>query len=187
MNVLVAYATRHGATAGIAERIAASLTSSGVPAEALPLDEVGDPAAYDAFVIGAAAYMSHWLKDAGAFVKRHQPLLAARPLWLFSSGPLGEETVDAEGHDMLDSAVPREFEELTRTLKPRGTRVFFGAWDPTAPPVGMAERLMKLVPAEKSPLPAGDFRDWEAIDSWAADIAAELRPPVSVHPDGPGR
>lgn len=175
MTVLVAYASRHGATAGIAERIASSLRASGVPAEARPMHEVEDPAAFEAFVVGAAAYMFHWLKEARAFVKRHEELLADRPLWLFSSGPLGEDKVDAEGNDALESSEPKEFEEFIRTLNPRGTQVFFGAWDPTAPPVGLGERLMKIMPAEKSPLPAGDFRDWDAIDAWARTIAAELR------------
>jgi menaquinone-dependent protoporphyrinogen oxidase len=174
MTVLVAYASRHGATAGIAERITASLISSGVGAEARPVEEVRDLAPYDAVVVGAAAYMSHWLKDASAFVKHHQRALADRPLWLFSSGPLGDEKVDAEGHDVLESAEPKEFEDLITRLHPRGTRVFFGAWDPSAEPVGLGERLMKLIPAGKSALPAGDFRDWAAIDAWAAEIAAEL-------------
>lgn len=175
MTVLVAYASRHGSTAGIAERIAASLTAAGVSAEAHPAGDIHDVSVYDAFVVGAAAYMFHWLKDASAFVNRHRGVLAERPLWLFSSGPLGDQKVDAEGHDVLQSAEPKEFEELTRRLNPRGTRVFFGAWDPASQPVGLGERLMKLMPADKSPLPAGDFRDWDDIDAWAGEIAAELK------------
>jgi len=175
MKVLVAYASRHGATAGIAERIAATLTSAGMTADAQPVEEVSDVAAYDAFVIGAATYMFHWLKDAGAFAKRHRDVLQSHPLWLFSSGPLGTDTIDAEGRDVLETSEPKEFHELVETLHPRGTQVFFGAWDPTSPPVGVGERLMKLMPSEKSPLQAGDFRDWAAIDAWANDVATLLR------------
>jgi menaquinone-dependent protoporphyrinogen oxidase len=177
MRVLVAYASRHGSSAEIAERIAGRLTADGAPAEARPAADVRDADQYDAFVIGSAAYMFHWLKDATTFVKRHRELLAAHPLWLFSSGPLGTETVDAEGNDPLQSSRPKEFEELAEKLHPRDERVFFGAWDPEAPPVGMAERMMKLVPAGTSPLPSGDFRDWAAIEDWAAQIARELRAP----------
>ncbi len=89
MPVLVAYASKHGATAGIAERIAERLRAAGLEAEARPVKAVRDVAAYDAFVIGAAAYMFHWMKEATAFVRRHRTLLATRPVWLFSSGPLG--------------------------------------------------------------------------------------------------
>ena len=42
MKVLVAYATRRGATAGIAERVAAALTAAGLSAEARPVEDVKD-------------------------------------------------------------------------------------------------------------------------------------------------
>ena len=180
MNVLVAYATRHGATAGIADRIASTLRSAGVSAEAIPVGEVGDLAPYDAFVIGGAAYMFHWAKDAMSFVKRHKALLSTRPVWLFSSGPLGTDKVDQEGRDVLESSRPKEFDELAAMVQPREERVFFGAHDPAAPPIGLGERIVALMPAARNALPAGDFRDWPAIESWAADIAAALAPSATA-------
>lgn len=175
MTVLVAHASRHGATAGIADRIAARLNEHGVPAESRPVTEVSDPGRYDAFIVGSAAYMFHWLKEANRFVKRHRAVLAARPLWLFSSGPLGTDLVDDEGRDVLVSARPKEFDELEATLAPRGTMVFFGALDRSAPPIGLAERFLQKLPANTEGLPEGDFRDWEVIDTWADEIAAALR------------
>ena len=106
MHVLVAYATRHGATQGIAERIAETLRASGIDAEARPAASVKDPDRYDAFVVGSAAYMFHWLKDATRFVHRARATLATRPVWLFSSGPLGTEPIDAQGVDQKVSADP---------------------------------------------------------------------------------
>lgn len=91
MRVLVAYATRHGATAGIAERVAAALTTAGLSAKAQPVEDVKDVKDYDAVVLGGAAYMFHWLKPAVTFARRHRKELAARPVWLFSSGPLGND------------------------------------------------------------------------------------------------
>jgi len=173
MRVLVAYASRHGATAAIAEGVAARLRDAGMIAEARPVAQVSDVEAYDAFVIGAAAYMFHWLKEATRFVKRHRTVLAERPVWLFSSGPLGTDTVDEEGRDVLEAARPREFDELHDLVDPRGERVFFGAWDPEAPAVGLGERLLRHMPANDA-MPAGDFRDWPEIDAWAAEIAREL-------------
>lgn len=174
MNVLVAFATRHGATAEIAERIAARLQAAGLQAEARSVSDVNDVGPYDAVVIGGAAYMFHWLKDATAFAKRHQKDLARRPVWLFSSGPLGNDRVDKDGQDVVEASRPKEFDDLQALLHPRDERVFFGAWDPDAPPVGMGERLLRLLPASKEALPAGDFRDWPDIDAWADQIAAEL-------------
>jgi menaquinone-dependent protoporphyrinogen oxidase len=174
MSILVAYASRHGATQGIAERIATRLRADGFDVEVRPAAEVRDAARYDAFVVGAAAYMFHWLKDATEFVKRDRSVLAERPTWLFSSGPLGTDTVDKEGRDVFEVTVPKEFAELRAAIHPRGEKVFFGAMDPSARPIGMAERLMSLVPAGKDALPKGDFRDWPAIDAWADEIAREL-------------
>jgi menaquinone-dependent protoporphyrinogen oxidase len=180
MHVLVAYATRHGATRGIAERIAERLRADGLDAEARPAADVRDAARYDAFVVGGAAYMFHWLKDATTFVDKNQALLAERPTWLFSSGPVGTDTVDKQGRDVLETTVPKEFAGLRDAIHPRGERIFFGAMDPAAKPIGMAEHAMSLMPAAKNALPKGDFRDWPAIDAWADRIAAELVPTTSA-------
>ena len=176
MRILIAFATRHGSTAGIADRIAEDLQSAGLQAEARPVEQVEDLTPYNAVVLGGAAYMFHWLKDATAFALRHKAELAQRPVWVFSSGPLGTDKVDKEGRDVLDATRPKEFDELTALLRPQGEKVFFGAWDPEAPPKGLGERLMHLMPAAKDALPAGDFRDWPGIDAWAAEIAAQLKP-----------
>lgn len=175
MKVLVVYASRHGATVGIAERIAAGLGAAGLSAEARSVKDVRDVAGYEAFVIGSAVYMFHWLKEATAFVKRHRAVLAERPVWLFSSGPLGTDLVNEEGRDIVDASRPKEFDELQTLLRPHGVRVFFGAWDPDAPAVGIGERFLRLMPASRAAMPVGDFRDWPAIDAWTAEIASELR------------
>jgi menaquinone-dependent protoporphyrinogen oxidase len=176
VNVLVVYATRHGATQGIAERIASVLGRRGLEVTIRPVDQTGDPSAYDAFVIGSAAYMFHWLKEATGFVRRHHRLLADHPVWLFSSGPLGTDETDAEGKDVRSEAEPREFAGLREDLHPRGTRVFFGAYDPAAEPKGLMERFTRLMPAARDALPAGDFRDWPEIEAWADSIADDLAP-----------
>lgn len=173
MNVLVAYATRHGATAGIATRIAETLTTAGHQAVALPVDQVSDLDRYEAVVLGGAAYMLHWLKPAVEFAHRHHAVLASKPVWLFSSGPLGPDQVDDKGQDPRVTTRPREWDELATLLHPRGERVFFGAYNPTAPPIGFGERAFRLLPAATT-LPSGDFRDWTEIEEWADQIAADL-------------
>ena len=154
MRVLVAYATRHGATAGIAGRVAAALTAAGLPAEARPVEDVKDVEPYNAVVLGGAAYMFHWLKPAVTFARRHRKELAARPVWLFSSGPLGTDLVDKDGRNVLETTRPKEFNELTKLLHPRGEQVFFGAYDPDAPPAGLGERFVQHMPAAWAALPA---------------------------------
>lgn len=173
MKVLVTYATRHGSTAGIASRIAAVLNDEGHPARAVPVESVEEVGAYDAVVLGGAAYLSHWLKAATRFAYREQQALATRPVWLFSSGPLGTAAMSASGRDARLAARPSEFSELRALLHPRGDRVFFGAYDPTQPPGDAGEQLARSMSAEAD-LPPGDFRDWDDIERWARQIATEL-------------
>lgn len=179
MKVLVAYATRHGATRGIAERIAQTLERNGLDVTLKPAKEAGPAEKYDAFVIGSAAYAFHWLKDAVSFVRRNTAVLAGRPAWLFSSGPLGTEKLDDTGRPQEEGARPKEFAEFEKAITPRGMKVFFGAYDPDEPPSGLAERFMKgfmqVVPSLRNALPVGDFRDWPQIEAWADGIAAELK------------
>ncbi len=174
MKVLVVHASKHGSTRGIAERIAERLKEDGIDTDSLPVADVHDPESYDAFVIGSAVYVGHWMKEAAVFVRRHRDLLSQRPIWVFASGPVGTEKVDKEGNDVLEVAKPREFAEFA-TLSPRDHKVFFGAFDPGAAPIGMLERAMRIAPTSPTLLPAGDFRDWDAIDAWAGEIAADVR------------
>jgi menaquinone-dependent protoporphyrinogen oxidase len=175
MHVLVAYASRHGATQGIAERIAETLRATGLQADALPAPSVKSLAGYDAFVIGSAAYMFHWEKAASSFIRRNRAAIAAKPTWLFSSGPLGTEPLDAEGRDQKVTAIPKEIPELREAVHARDHRVFFGAYSRDRALIGLGERLVALMPAARDALPEGDFRDWPEIEAWAGEIAGDLR------------
>jgi menaquinone-dependent protoporphyrinogen oxidase len=161
MRVLVTYATKHGSTREIAEAIAATISGHGIAAEVLPVADVAEIGSYDAVVLGSAIYMGRWLKEATEFTRRHRASLAERPLWLFSSGPLGTEVVDNEEQ-------PKELSELLETLEPRDHRLFYGALTRAA--LGFGERM--VVKAVRAP--EGDYRDWDEIQAWAAAIAAEL-------------
>jgi menaquinone-dependent protoporphyrinogen oxidase len=174
MSILITYATKYGATRGIAERIAQRMTTAGQHAEARPIKEVNEPGSYDAYAIGSAAYMGSWLNEAAEFVPRNQATLITKPTWLFRSGPLGTEKKDARGQDILASAEPKEFAEFKELIQPRGTQVFFGALDINK--LGFFDRLVTKTPVARSAnlFPEGDFRDWDAIEAWAEAIAHEL-------------
>src|SRR5712691_4487962 len=133
MTILVAYASKHGSTQGIAERIAEKLRQLEKEAEARPVDTVEDPGSYEALVIGSAVYYGSWLKEATEWVRRNQAVLAQRPVWLFSSGPLGTDIKDAEQQ-------PKEMAEFRKAIATRDQRIFFGALDHNK--LSFAERMM---------------------------------------------
>jgi menaquinone-dependent protoporphyrinogen oxidase len=174
VKVLVAYATRHGATEGIALRVAQVVGRGGheVTVKRVELARTVDE--FDAFVVGGPAYFFHWDKGATDFVDRHRAVLAQRPVWVFSSGPLGTEKVDAKGQDVLASTRPPEFDAIAKAIQPRDMAIFFGAYDPSSRPIGMMERVSRMMPGIRDALQAGDFRDWPAIEAWAEGIAREL-------------
>jgi menaquinone-dependent protoporphyrinogen oxidase len=172
MKVLIAYASRLGSTKAIAERIAVRLGTHGLEARVRPVTSVIDLAPYDAFVIGSAVYAGHWLEEARQFVDDHQAELGTRPVWLFSSGPVGHTATK------VAPVRPAEVNELSRVVRAKDHRIFAGALDRAAvdgSDLGFADRFIA-----KRFVPEGDFRDWPGIDAWADDIArASMAAPVS--------
>ena len=67
-----------------------------IDAAAQPAREVMSLEDWDAVVLGSAIYAAHWQKDARRFASRFRTELAARPLWLFSSGPLDPRLARAD-------------------------------------------------------------------------------------------
>ena len=90
IRVLVAYATKYGATAEIAEKIGQVLRQAGLPTDVLPVADVSDLTPYKAVVLGSAVYIGKWRKEAVKFLQANEKMLAKRQVWLFSSGPTGE-------------------------------------------------------------------------------------------------
>ncbi len=162
-RVLVAYGTKHGATAGIASEIGRTLREDGLDAVVVPADDVDDVRGYDAVVLGGALYAGHWSGKAKRCAERNEHLLKHRPVYLFSSGPVDSS---AEQHDI--AAVPAVAREMER-LGAREHVTFGGSITASTP--GFIARAM--VRAGKG----GDFRNPERIRTWAHHISAELAAP----------
>jgi len=183
-KIQVVCASRHGATAGIAERITTVLRDEGADVQ---LDDAADRPVLrdaDAYVIGSGIYLGSWLKDGIRFLEQNLSTLAGKPVWLFSSGPLPGSSKNTQEADPLTTALGpeegpgsgghRKIAALSAVVHPREHRVFLGAYNPDDPPKSMPERVLRLLPASKSILPPGDWRDWDAIEAWARSIATEL-------------
>ncbi len=160
MRVLVAAASKHGGTAEIARAIGSALTEARLDAEVRPVEEVTTLESYDAVVLGSGVYMGRWLEPARRFVERNGRALATRPVWLFSSGPLGDPPKPAEE--------PGDVLGLIETTHARDHRTFPGVMDRSG--LGLRERA--IVAAVRAP--AGDYRPWDEIRAWAFGIARDL-------------
>jgi menaquinone-dependent protoporphyrinogen oxidase len=170
MRVLVAYATRHGSTTGIAERLAAKIGEHPARVDLLPVGRVDNVGAYEAVVLGSPVYDQSWASEATEFVVRNRDILADRPVWLFSVGALGDT------HRLWGRLVrkePREIGRLRETVHPRDYRVFAGAIDRSRWP--FLSRLLFHALGGR----LGDNRDWPEIEAWAHTIGRALRPPPS--------
>jgi len=164
MRVLVAEASRHGSTLAIAEALAHTLREElpGAEVDVHVVEDALDVGPYDAVVLGSAVYLGRWLEPARRFARRNAGELLHKPVWLFSSGPLGEQPVqDSEPHDAT---------EIAGELDARGHEVFLGRLD--RDDLGLAERAVVGVVRA----PYGDFRDWPAVQEWGRRIAAALVP-----------
>lgn len=164
MRAIVVVASKHGSTRGIAEEIATALSRAGILADVAAAGPPMTLDGYDAVVLGSAVYMGHWLPEARRFIVEHQRELAELPVWLFSSGPLGETPTG--------SVDQRHLDELLAETGARAHRLFAGRL--CRGELNRKERLVTAVVRA----PFGDYRDWQGIDAWAAEITASLAIPA---------
>jgi menaquinone-dependent protoporphyrinogen oxidase len=157
-RVLVAYASKLGSTAAIAETMAQVLRDGGHAATAVPARDVQSLDDWDAVVLGSAIYAAYWQRDARRFVERFREQLGARPLWLFSGGPLNSRLAKADQPITPDGAA------ITAGLGARGHRTFGGR---LAPDADVDPRVLQTHHV-------GDFRDWRSIVDYAYRIGREL-------------
>ena len=165
MTVLVAAATKHGATGEIATRIGADLRGRGLEVEVRRPQDVTDVSRYEAVVLGSAIYFGNWMREARNFVDAHADELAERPTWLFASGSItGDPPVDDDPDAIGSSAV----EKLVASTHAREHKLFAGKLESKR--LSLAER----VPVRMARGREGDWRDWHAVDEWAGAIAHDI-------------
>jgi len=165
-KVLVAYASKYGATQEIAEKVGEVLKQAGIAIELLPLKKVKKPETYKAAIIGAAVYIGQWYKPMTKFLKKNESALAAMPVWLFSDGPSGK----GDPVELLKGwKYPVMLQAVLDNIKPKDTAVFGGALN-VDKMKGLEKWIVQRVGGE-----FGDFRDWDMINAWAKNVAAAIK------------
>jgi menaquinone-dependent protoporphyrinogen oxidase len=164
-RVLVAYGTKHGATAEIAESIGDVLRAGGHEADVEPAGSVGDLSGYDAVVLGSAVYAGRWRREARRLLARLGKESNGRAIWLFSSGPAAGDPPDP-GNKWHH---PTRVRVAGERLGARDQAVFGGRVPPD--PGNFMERAM----LKKTPEDQRDARDFAAIASWAHEIGALVK------------
>jgi len=164
-KILVTYASRTGATAGVAEAIGKTLAEGGLPVDVLPMQAVNDLSPYRAVVAGSAVRGGSWLPEAVQFVKMHQAELACKPFAAF----LVCITLSMKGSEQYRPGVSAWLEPVRRLVHPVSEGLFAGTLDLHKIPLTFRGLLMR-VPVLLRVWQEGDHRDWSAIQAWANSL-----------------
>ncbi len=158
-RVLVVYGSKMGGTAGIAERIGGTLAAQGIEAQVVAAADAPPPQGFDCVVVGGALYATRWQRTVRRYVTRHAAALRAQPTWFFSSGPLD---------DSADGGFIGPTQQVARLMRRAGCtrhRTFGGR---------LPEDATGFPAAAMARDNAGDWRNWDDIESWAGEIVASL-------------
>jgi menaquinone-dependent protoporphyrinogen oxidase len=168
-RVLVAYASKMGGTAGIAEAIGQTLRRYGHEVDVTEATKVADVDRYGAVVLGSAIYIGRWRPEAVAVLRLLADSNDPPPVWLFHSGPVGPDRD-------VPQPVPRTVARLAKKLGVDSPKTFAGRLEPETAR-GVLARWMA-----RSKM-SGDSRDWAAIKQWTVGIHDTLQ---SAGRPGPG-
>ncbi len=164
-KVLIAYASKYGSTAEVAERIGTTLQEAGLQVDVRSVQDVKDLSPYRTVVVGGGIYAGKWHSDAVKFVNQHRNELKVTPVACFAvAGTLKDDTPENR------AKIERALAPIREIVAPVSVGLFAGALDPEKYPF-FVRLMFKLMKAE-----TGDFRNWEQISAWAGELTSSLRP-----------
>jgi menaquinone-dependent protoporphyrinogen oxidase len=173
-NILVTYDTIHGSTAEVAAAIAAGLCEQGFSADTQWVGAVAGIDGYDAVVVGSAIYEFTWLPDAKAFLSANEKRLETLPVACFIvCSAMSQDT--PENRAAIQKSFVDPVLEQYPGISPVSTGLFGGAVDFTTNQYTLFERIvLRILGRVLGFKDTADWRNWEAIDRWAAELAEQL-------------
>ncbi|MGV9665220.1 flavodoxin domain-containing protein [Nocardia niigatensis] len=186
-RILIAYATRYGATREIADHLANTLRESGLDVECRAMHDLRTIDDYRAVILGAPFYYGRWPRPARSFLNRFGPVLAHRDVAVFAIGRIGPDQSESDVRSQLDRLLARY-----SWLAPFSTALFGGRWNP-AGLRGLDRWMLKLPGSPLHTLPPSDLRNWDDISAWATAVATALKAraaqpnPSTAEPTGTSR
>lgn len=192
-RVLVTYATNAGSTTEVAEAAAEALAANGHEVDSHPISEVESLEPYDSVVVGAPMILG-WHTRARRFVRRNRKSLSSKKVAYFACAMTLTQDMEECSADVplvLDPNlvsdfvkdgslnIKERFTSLSHYLKPMlgaapdigpaSVAFFHGKLDMTR--LKWWQALFVMVVVQAVP---GDYRDWDAIRTWAGSLSAQL-------------
>ena len=169
-RVLVAYDSKHGSTADVAEKIGDVLCENGFRVDMRPALKVEEISPYDAIVIGSPMYYATFLPGALKFLERHKNILAVKKVALFvTSTSVDKETgmVNTNLLRLISSSVLSKFPEI-KIIEPIGLmpgKFYFKEIFP-----------VEVVNFKQTGYDeVGDLLNYDFVRSWTEEIAVLLK------------
>lgn len=163
-RTLIAYASRAGSTAEVAEAIGDVLRERGIDVDVRAVKEVADVGGYDSLVLGSAIWAGQPLPEMRRFAADHRDDMAGIPVAYFILCDTLREYTPANRQVALGYIA-----SLRKIHEPVSVGMFAGRRD-----FSKVHPLISWVLRHLFGLVEGDFRDWEQIRGWAATVAGHV-------------
>ena len=196
--ILVAYGTKSGSTGEVAHTIGEALRASGATVDVHHVRDVSEVGSYDAVIVGSPVLYGKPHSAVAKFLARNEEALSRMPFAAFLTCLELTQPIDEDDRGIptyVDPSLgrpPAKEGKLSSFEKTHLISVFLDELLESAPevkPVSVAffrgkldyneldlisRSVMKLIRLIYRRAPEGDFRNWQAIRSWATTLSAAM-------------
>ncbi len=173
-KILIAYDTIHGSTAEVAVRIGDKLCDMGFTVDVKWVGDVTGVDGYDGFIVGSAIYQFSFMPVAIGFLEEYKTQLAAKPTAIFMVGA-SMSTDTPETREMVQERFIDPVLERIPEVTPVSIGLFGGAVDFTKEKYSLFERIvLRILGLILRYWNKADWRDWDTIDNWAAEVGGQM-------------